>query len=58
MRAFRRPFVEVHEFGFYALAVIIVLHLIAVVTTELLEGGSIRSARFPPSAVTTARPSV
>lgn len=46
MRAFRRPFVEAHEFGFYALAVVIVLHLIAVVTTEVHEGGSITSAMF------------
>ena len=46
MRALRRPFVEVHEMGFYALAVVIVLHLIAVVATELHEGGSITSAMF------------
>ena len=46
MRVFRRPFVEVHEFGFYALAVLIVVHLIAVVTTEIHEGGSITSAMF------------
>jgi len=46
MRAFRSPFVDVHEFGFYALAVVIVLHLIAVVTTEVHEGGSITSAMF------------
>lgn len=46
MRAFRSPFVEVHEFGFYALAVAIVLHLIAVVVTEVHEGGSITSAMF------------
>jgi Ni/Fe-hydrogenase 1 B-type cytochrome subunit len=44
MRAFRGPFVTVHEFAFYALAVVIVLHLIAVVLTELHEGGSITSA--------------
>jgi Ni/Fe-hydrogenase 1 B-type cytochrome subunit len=46
MRAFRSPFVEVHELGFYALAVVIVLHLIAVVVTEIHEGGSITSAMF------------
>ena len=32
--------------AFYALAVMIVLHLIAVVLTELHEGGSIISAMF------------
>ena len=47
MRALRSPFVEVHELGFYALAVVIVLHLIAVVATELPEGGSITSAPLP-----------
>ena len=38
MRAFRRPFVELHELGFYALPILIVLHLIGVVTTEVHEG--------------------
>jgi len=46
MRAFRSPFIAVHEFGFYALAVVIVLHIIAVVVTEVREGGSITSAMF------------
>lgn len=46
MRAFRSPFVEVHELGFYALAVLIVLHVIAVVVTEIHEGGGITSAMF------------
>ncbi|WP_229309433.1 cytochrome b/b6 domain-containing protein [Hyphomicrobium album] len=46
MRAFRSPFVEVHELGFYALAALIVLHVIAVVATEVHEGGSITSAMF------------
>jgi cytochrome b len=46
MRAFRSPFVEVHEIGFYALAVLIVLHVIAVVVTEIHEGGGITSAMF------------
>jgi Ni/Fe-hydrogenase 1 B-type cytochrome subunit len=57
MRAFRGPFVEVHEFAFYTLAILIVLHLIAVVLTELHEGGNITSAsgrkiltRRPPDA--------
>jgi Ni/Fe-hydrogenase 1 B-type cytochrome subunit len=59
MRAFRRPFVGVHQFAFYGLVVVIVLHLIAVVLTEVHEGGSITSAmltgrkilrRTPPDA--------
>lgn len=46
MRAFRSPFVEVHELGFYALTVLIVLHVIVVVVTEIHEGGGITSAMF------------
>lgn len=56
MRAFRRPFVTVHEFAFYALAVVIALHLIAVVLTELHEGGSITSAMFTGRKILTRRP--
>jgi cytochrome b len=46
MRAFRRPIVPIHLYAFYALAVMIVLHLIAVVLTELHEGGNTVSAMF------------
>jgi cytochrome b len=46
MRAFRSPFVQVHELGVYALAVLIVIHIAAVVVTEVHEGGSITSAMF------------
>jgi Ni/Fe-hydrogenase b-type cytochrome subunit len=56
MRAFRRPFVAVHEVGFYALAVVIVLHIIAVVVTEVHEGGSITSAMFTGRKLLSRRP--
>jgi Ni,Fe-hydrogenase I cytochrome b subunit len=56
MRAFRGPLVEVHEFAFYTLAILIVLHLIAVVLTELHEGGSITSAMFRGRKILTRRP--
>jgi Ni/Fe-hydrogenase 1 B-type cytochrome subunit len=56
MRAFRGPFVAVHELGFYALAVVIVLHLIAVVVTELHEGGSITSAMLTGRKLLSRRP--
>jgi Ni/Fe-hydrogenase 1 B-type cytochrome subunit len=46
MRAFRGPVVTAHLYGFYVLAAVIVTHLIAVITTELHEGGSITSAMF------------
>ena len=56
MRAFRKPFVTVHEFTFYALAAVIILHLLAVVITELHEGGSITSAMFTGRKILTHRP--
>ena len=56
MRALRRPFVTVHEITFYALAVVIVLHVIAVVLTEVHEGGSITSAMFTGRKILTRRP--
>lgn len=34
MRAFRKPFVLVHEFAFYALATVVTHHIVAVVVTE------------------------
>ena len=56
MRAFRSPFVEVHELAFYALVVLIVLHVIAVVATEVHEGGSITSAMFTGRKILSRRP--
>jgi cytochrome b len=56
MREFRAPFVEVHEIVFYVLAAAIVLHIIAVVVTELREGGSITSAMFTGRKILTRTP--
>ena len=56
MRAFRGPFVEIHEIAFYVLAAAIVLHLIAVVVTEVHEGGSITSAMFTGRKILTREP--
>jgi Ni/Fe-hydrogenase 1 B-type cytochrome subunit len=56
MRAFRRPFVSVHEFTFYGLVAVIALHLIAVVLTEVHEGGSITSAMFTGRKILTRTP--
>jgi Ni/Fe-hydrogenase b-type cytochrome subunit len=56
MRAFRGPFVQVHELGFYALAVLIVIHIAAVVITEVHEGGSITSAMFTGRKILSRRP--
>jgi cytochrome b len=46
MRAFRSPFVTVHYWNFYALLVLIAIHIVGVVVTELREGGGIVSAMF------------
>lgn len=46
MRSFRRPVVLIHLYAFYVLAAVIVAHLVAVIVTELHEGGSITSAMF------------
>jgi len=56
MRTFRGPLVDVHELTFYALAIVIVLHLVAVVLTELHEGGSITSAMFTGRKILSRRP--
>lgn len=56
MRAFRAPFVEIHEITFYVLVAVIVLHIAAVVMTELHEGGSITSAMFTGRKILTRRP--
>jgi Ni/Fe-hydrogenase 1 B-type cytochrome subunit len=44
MRAFREPFITVHYYGFYTLLALVVLHISAVVVTELREGGGLVSA--------------
>ncbi len=46
MRAFRRPVVTIHLYAFYVLAGVVLVHLVAVIVTELHEGGSITSAMF------------
>ena len=56
MRAFREPIVLVHLYSFYALAVFIVVHVAAVVVTEVKEGGSITSAMFTGRKILRERP--
>ena len=46
MRAFRKPFITLHYYSFYALLGLIVLHILAVVITEIREGGNLISAMF------------
>jgi cytochrome b len=56
MRAFRAPFVEIHEITFYLIAVAVVFHLAAVVVTEVHEGGSITSAMFTGRKILSLKP--
>ena len=56
MRNFRAPFVEIHEITFYLIAIAVVLHFIAVVVTEIHEGGAITSAMFTGRKMLTRKP--
>ncbi len=56
MRAFRKPFETVHLYGFYALITVVVLHVAAVVITEVREGGNIISAMFTGRKIISGRP--
>lgn len=44
MREFRAPFIDVHKIGFFVLLGLIAAHVLAVVLTELREGGTLTSA--------------
>jgi cytochrome b len=56
MRAFRKPFASVHVYSFYALVVVVVVHVAAVVITEVKEGGSIISAMFTGRKIISGSP--
>jgi len=56
MRAFRKPFITIHYYGFYALLVLIVLHILAVIVTEIREGGNLVSAMFTGKKVLSEVP--
>jgi cytochrome b len=56
MRNFRAPFVLVHETNFFILATLAVIHIIAVVITEIREGGGLISAMFTGRKVLDTSP--
>ncbi|MEW6682993.1 MAG: cytochrome b/b6 domain-containing protein [Nitrospirota bacterium] len=56
MRAFREPYETIHLYTFYALLVVVLLHVAAVVITEIREGGSIISAMFTGRKIIAGRP--
>lgn len=56
MRAFRKPFITVHYWGFYVLLGLVVIHILAVVVTELKEGTNLVSAMFTGKKTLSAPP--
>lgn len=56
MRAFRKPFITVHYYGFYLLLGLILVHIMAVVVTELREGGNLISAMFTGRKILNEKP--
>jgi Ni/Fe-hydrogenase 1 B-type cytochrome subunit len=56
MRALRKPIALVHLYSFYVLMVVVVVHVTAVIITELREGGSIISAMFTGRKIISGRP--
>lgn len=56
MRAFRKPFALVHLYSFYVLGAMVVLHVAAVVVTEVREGGSLVSAMFTGRKILSGKP--
>lgn len=56
MRAFRTPFITTHYYTFYLLLCLIVVHILAVVVTEIREGGNLISAMFTGKKLMTKTP--
>jgi len=56
MRAFRKPFITIHYYGFFALLFFAVIHVLAVVLTELREGGNLVSAMISGRKVLNGPP--
>jgi len=56
MRAFRKPFITVHYYGLYVLLGFAVIHILAVVVTEVREGGNLVSAMFSGRKVLSGPP--
>ena len=56
MRSFRKPFILTHLYNFYLLVSVVVIHVAAVIITEIREGGSIISAMFTGRKIISGRP--
>ena len=56
MRAFRKPFITLHYYLFFVLLAAVILHVAAVVVTELREKSGLVSAMFSGRKVLTEKP--
>lgn len=56
MRQFRKPFITVHKYGFYILAIAILLHIVGVIVTEYKEKSGLVSAMFTGKKVFKNKP--
>ena len=56
MRNFRTSIVAVHYYAFYALLAVALLHIVAVVTTEIRAGGNLISAMFTGTKILSEPP--
>jgi cytochrome b len=56
MRAFRSPIVEIHEYNYFILLVLIAIHIAAAVISELREGGTLVSAMFTGRKIHSREP--
>ena len=56
MRALRDPFITTHLYAFYVLAAMVVVHITAVVITEIREGGTLVSAMFTGRKIILGKP--
>jgi len=56
MRAFREPFITLHYYNFFVLITFAVIHILAVVVTELREGGALVSAMITGKKVLSVPP--
>jgi cytochrome b len=56
MRAFRKPFITIHLYNFYLLLIAIVLHVGAIVVTEVRERSGLISATFTGRKVFPNKP--
>jgi cytochrome b len=56
MRDFRAPVIGTHLTTYYVLLILILLHIVGVVTTELRKGGAIISAMITGRKILSVNP--